>query len=594
MKAIMVMFDSLNRRFLPPYGAAEIHAPNFTRLAERSVTFENCYAGSMPCMPARRELHTGRYNFLHRSWGPLEPFDDSMPEMHSSSGVYTHLSTDHQHYWEDGGATYHHRYDSFEFFRGQEGDPWKGHVADPVAPPTLKVMQAKQRRQDWVNRSYLADEADHPQTGTFDAGIDFLRTNHGEDNWFLQIETFDPHEPFFSHDRYKQLHPHEYDGPHFDWPDYMQVLETPEQVAHVRAEYSALLSMCDRSLGRVLDAMDEHDLWDDTMLIVNTDHGFLLGEHGWWGKSVQPYYDETIHTPLFVWDPRSKVAGQRRESLVQTIDLAPTLLDLFGVDATADMLGRSLHNVIVEDAPVRDAALFGNFGGHVSVTDGRYVYMRSCASPQNQPLTEHTLMPTHMRGRFSPAELRHAELVAPLSFTKGCPVLTVNGGTMTNPYAFGTLLYDLHSDPEQCSPLFDEELEMRMATLLVDHLRQADAPAGQYERLGLPRLGPVTSEHLLANAQRPHVELSLQPPPNPDEYPRGPLSVHTPLRELLSDPDAAAAVSNYLPGVESGPMITIAGEMSLLQIAALAIGMLPQARLRSLATDLSTLALTRA
>ena len=76
MKAIMVMFDSLNRRMLPPYGCDWVHAPNFQRLAERSVTFENCYAGSMACMPARRELHTGRYNFLHRSWGPLEPFDE--------------------------------------------------------------------------------------------------------------------------------------------------------------------------------------------------------------------------------------------------------------------------------------------------------------------------------------------------------------------------------------------------------------------------------------------------------------------------------------------------------------------------------------
>ena len=81
IRAIMVMFDSLNRRMLPPYGCDWTHAPNFARLAQRTVTFDNCYVGSMPCMPARRELHTGRYNFLHRSWGPMEPFDDSMPEI---------------------------------------------------------------------------------------------------------------------------------------------------------------------------------------------------------------------------------------------------------------------------------------------------------------------------------------------------------------------------------------------------------------------------------------------------------------------------------------------------------------------------------
>jgi hypothetical protein len=58
VKAIMVMFDSLNRRMLPPYGCDWTHAPNFSRLAERAVTFDNAWARSMPCMPARREIHT--------------------------------------------------------------------------------------------------------------------------------------------------------------------------------------------------------------------------------------------------------------------------------------------------------------------------------------------------------------------------------------------------------------------------------------------------------------------------------------------------------------------------------------------------------
>ena len=125
MKAILLLFDSLNRHCLEPYGCDWTHTPNFRRLAERSVRFDRCYAGSLPCMPARRELHTGRYNFLHRSWGPVEPYDDSMPELLKKNGVYTHLISDHQHYWEDGGATYHTRYSSWECVRGQEGDNWQ-------------------------------------------------------------------------------------------------------------------------------------------------------------------------------------------------------------------------------------------------------------------------------------------------------------------------------------------------------------------------------------------------------------------------------------------------------------------------------------
>jgi len=77
-RCVVVMYDTLCRHFIPTYGNEWVKAPNFERLAKRSVQFNNFYVGSMPCMPARREMHTGRYNFLHRSWGPLEPFDDRL------------------------------------------------------------------------------------------------------------------------------------------------------------------------------------------------------------------------------------------------------------------------------------------------------------------------------------------------------------------------------------------------------------------------------------------------------------------------------------------------------------------------------------
>ncbi|KIF73065.1 sulfatase, partial [Streptomyces sp. 150FB] len=243
MRAIMVMFDTLNRRFLPPYGAEGIHAPHFERLGGLTAVFDNAYAGSMPCMPARREIHTGRHNFLHRSWGPLEPYDDSVPEILSRAGVYTHLVTDHQHYWEDGGATYHNRYDSYEFFRGQEGDKWKGHVADPVLPSSLGWRSDAGRRQDWINRQYMATEDLHSQTLTVDAGLEFLGTNAAEDRWFLQIECFDPHEPFFTYDEHRSHYLHdrlegEADGPELgDWPDYRRVTEKEADVRRLRAEY---------------------------------------------------------------------------------------------------------------------------------------------------------------------------------------------------------------------------------------------------------------------------------------------------------------------------------------------------------------------
>ena len=179
MKAIMVMFDSLNRHMLSPYGCDWTRTENFERLAQRTVVFDNCWVGSMPCMPARRELHTGRYNFLHRSWGPLEPFDDSMPQILKDAGIHTHLVSDHYHYWEDGGATYHQRYTTWECVRGQEGDNWQPLVGFKKVPESTRNVCGEPEDnwvgQDFANRTVMTEIQDQPQSRTFQKGWNFWR-----------------------------------------------------------------------------------------------------------------------------------------------------------------------------------------------------------------------------------------------------------------------------------------------------------------------------------------------------------------------------------------------------------------------------------
>lgn len=491
MKAIMVMFDSLNRRYLEPYGAVQTITPNFKRLAERTVQFDNHYTGSLPCMPARREMHTGRYNFLHRSWGPIEPYDDSVPEILKKNGIHSHLVSDHQHYWEDGGATYHTRYKTWENIRGQEGDFWKGY-AGPVSDDDENLihftgMRGELYRQDLINRSYVRCIHDHPQTKTFNAGLEFIETNHSFDNWFLQIECFDPHEPFFSDEKYHQLYPHNYDGLRFDWPDYAAVTQTPEEVEEARYNYKALVSMCDESLGRVLDMMDKYDLWKDTLLIVNTDHGYILGEHCYWAKNYMPFYEEIVNIPLFIWDPVSRLQGIRKKQLVQTIDIAASLLDFFQIEKPSDMQGESILKVIRNDEEIRRSALFGIHGGHVCCTDGRYVLMKAPVSPENQPLFEYTLSPAHSTSFFNRFELENAALSAPFSFTKNYPLLKCPTECGIHAYDFGDLLFDLENDYAQEHPLDAPALFDKMCRLMVSMMKDNDAPKEQYARLGLEK-----------------------------------------------------------------------------------------------------------
>ena len=495
MKAVMVMFDSLNRRMLPNYGCTWTKAENFARLGEKAAVFDNCYVGSLPCMPARRELHTGRYGFLHRSWGPLEPFDNSMPEILKNRGVYTHLVSDHYHYWEDGGATYHSRYSSWDAIRGQEGDTWDGYAGEVDVPEHVPTMREFTHPEwwehNWKNRERIRREDAWPQDRTFDAGLAFLEANKGVDNWFLQIETFDPHEPFDSPDAFRALYQDDYDGPHFDWPPYAPVSEGEEIVEHTRKRYAALLSMCDRNLGRVIDFFDQNDLWKDTLLIVNTDHGFMLGEKDWWAKSVMPCYNELANTPFFVWDPRSAKSGVRRQSLVQTIDIAPTLLDFFGAPIPPEMQGKPLRETVESDKPIREAGLFGFHGSFVNVTDGRHVFMKASESLSNTPLYEYTLMPTHQQGFFTPDELKKIEITGPLLFTRGCQLMkleTANrlaNATFCNSFQYGDLLWDLEQDPEQTTPSQDEAAREKMMAHLLRLLKESDAGEEQYQRLGL-------------------------------------------------------------------------------------------------------------
>lgn len=502
LKAIMVMFDSLNREMLSCYGCDWTHTPNFARLAERTAVFDNCYVGSMPCIPARRELHTGRYNFLHRYWGPLEPFDDSMPEILRDNGVTSHLVTDHQHYWEDGGATYHYRYSSFEFVRGQEGDPCRQIVDfEPNLDNGYSVPNVRNRseRYDQMNRLDITEET-MPQTLTFNKGLRFLEENHQADNWFLQLETFDPHEPFHSTERWRELFPAN-TGKRVNWPPYDPASEDEKTIEMVRYDYAALLAMCDYNLGRILDMMDEHNLWEDTMLIVNTDHGFLLGEHGWWAKAIMPLYNEIAHTPLFIWDPRSRKTGHR-QALVQTIDLAPTILNFFGLGATPDMQGHDLYETIADDKKVRDYALYGFHGQHVNITDGNYVFMKAPATPENQPLYEYTLMPTHMWNRFGVEELQDIQLQEPFSFTKGCRTMKIRSDEGKSFYRYGNKLFHIETDPRQLQELNDFALQAEYANVIIDLMQENDSPAEQFERLGLPLNRPVTAEDMEKEQER--------------------------------------------------------------------------------------------
>jgi len=433
-----------------------------------------------------------------------------MPSILDRNGVHSHKVTDHHHYWEDGGATYHQRYTTFDLVRGQEGDKWIGDVeklrdASFGAERWPEHQRLPFQKQDNINREHMGKTELQPQYKTFSLGLEFIERNVDADRWYLQIETFDPHEPFFTHKEFQDLYPHEYDGPEFDWPPYREIREDEQTVEHIRYMYASLVSFCDQQLGRVLDIFDEYNLWEDTMLLVNTDHGFLMGEHDWWAKVVTPFFQEIAHIPFWAYDPRlPESVDQMRTSLTQTIDLAPTILDYFDIAIPKDVQGESLTSRMVSDESTREALLYGVMGGQVNVTDGQYVYMRGHVTEDNSPLYDYTLMPTHMRSLFSTRELQQWDKFSGFSFLKGCEVMQIPTRTPKaslsdeNPFGRGkraTLLFDVLADPGQTAPLDNPDIESRMIRLMLVEMARNECPDEQYERLGLPKPNRIGEGH---------------------------------------------------------------------------------------------------
>ena len=509
MKVLFVILDTLRRDYLETYHGQphgfRVHTPNISWLAERSIVCDNHWVGSLPCMPARREFMTGRHNFLERGWGPLEPFDDVLPEQLRQARptrIFSHLITDHWHYFYLGGEGHNNSFDTWQFERGQEGDFWISRVDLPALPEALGTLKA--RPQNALNR--LAQREEHEFSGPrcVEQCARWLEDNKSSDNWFVQLELFDPHEPFYVVQEYLDLYGDTWDGPIYDWPEYGVCRDDPAAIEHIRKCYAALLTMTDRWLGKIWDKLDELDAWRDTMVVLTTDHGTMLGEHEYWMKNQMPVYHEIARIPLIVHLPGSRRAGTRVSTLTQTTDLMPTFLDYANAPVPPHLHGVSLRPALEANQPVHDSLIFGYFGMALNATDGRHTYFRNPVAPSTT-VYAYTAMPVQLRAFMSREDLAQAEMGRFLGHTYNIPVYKVpqgrglQGGKIpigpphrhegyldeAGAYHPHHELFDLQTDPAQERPLPDPGLEERFQELIRRHLERVAAPPEQFARLGL-------------------------------------------------------------------------------------------------------------
>jgi arylsulfatase A-like enzyme len=506
MNVLVVSIDSLRRDLLDTYGgdfAIEVATPNLDRFAERAAVFDTHYAGSLPCMPARREWLTGTQEFLWRPWGPVEPFDDTVPELVRQKGGVTQLFTDHYHYFQHGSHGYYESFNGFDVVRGHEFDAYRTtpqqpdealleRTGDPETDPpdSVQYLSRPQYARNVSDFDEL-DERDFFAPRVFSNTADWLAEASEWDQWFCFVDSFDVHEPFHAPEPYASMYIDEdpTDPELTNWPFYGPVDEGQSELsdreqAFVRAQYAGKVTMVDRWFGRVLDALDREGYWEDTTVIVTSDHGFMLGDHGWMGKNLPPVYDVIAHTPLMVWQPDSPKTGERVEALSSAVDLYGTMLDAAGVDAPDHRHSRSLQPVLDGETEAhRDWALYGYWGSAVNVTDGAYTYHQPCDGEIDTDCYSTTMM--NPNSWFTPREGKtDAEAGAFLPYTD-TPVWRFAGSSFEQ--LDGPMLFDVAADSEQESNLVESEGSTtdRMRKLMEEALGSLDCPDHQYERLGL-------------------------------------------------------------------------------------------------------------
>jgi arylsulfatase A-like enzyme len=346
------------------------------------------------------------------------------------------------------------------------------------------------RRAYWVNREFRNPEReeDYPTPQCFLQAIDFLEHNHSDDNWHLHLEVFDPHEPFDCPQKYLDMYNDTWDRYFYTWPVYgpVESEDDAEAIAHIRKCYAGSLTMADYWLGRLFGKMDELGLWQDTTVIFTTDHGHLLGEHGYWAKNYMMDYTELARIPLIISSPEC-TPGNRVQALTATIDLMPTCLELYGLDAPEHVHGKSLRELVRSasnpEAQHHDAVLYGYFGKDINLADGRYTY---CRQPQaDAPVYHYTAMPRAFHDFIDRPTLAAAECGVFLKHTHGIPHFKIKRPSQRHKDApdFNPI-YDLETDPRQGQPIHDDALEAQLADKMQELLQRYDAPECQFTRCG--------------------------------------------------------------------------------------------------------------
>lgn len=404
MKVIYMIADTFRRDHLGIYGNDWIRTPNLDKFASKSALFENAYIGSFPTVPNRRDtlLGHGDIGLPFNRWKPLERNETTLPERLAEKGIPSMLITDTQNNVTRNINLYK-GYTAWYLNRGQEADPYWLDDNVPLewpVPHELIRYKAETWHQVLINRAHRKVETDWFAPGTYSTAIKWLERNYERENFFLWIDTFDPHEPWDPPQYYIDMYDPEYTGRVFEAPTYglrKMMGITDQEIQHIRARYAGEVTMVDTWVGRLLDTIEHLGIMDETMVVFTSDHGTLfdtLGDNGLLckpntvgadgmlmsaGRPIKepiryfPIFQNIARIPLIMHIPGMD-EGKRIEGIVQPWDMTATVLDAFDIPKPSELIGESLLPIICEEKKrIRDTAICGTNMLAQAMT-GRWIY----------------------------------------------------------------------------------------------------------------------------------------------------------------------------------------------------------------------------
>ena len=390
---LFIVIDQLRADCVFGNLAQHLDLPNITALSANAVSFQRHYSVVNPCGPSRASLLTGQYSMNHRSVRNGTPMRHETPniatEMRKAGYSpmlfgYTDTPPDPRVHHGDDPALRNHEYPMAGFqevveMQFQKSLPWRSHLInkgytfdshDDVYRPRKQADSAPK-----INDPAMYQAQDSDTAFLTDRFLATMPAYQNE-NWFAHLTYIRPHPPLVAPAPFNNMYapdqiplPHRHADPSDEianhaffeptitnnpvadnvigFPD---LEPTDENIQALRSIYFGLITEVDHHIGRIITFLKDTGQYDNTLIVVTSDHGEMLGDRHVWGKLT--VHDAAFHTPLIIRRPgNAGQAGKVVSQLVETIDIMPTILEWVGRQVPNSVDGRSLLPLLRGEAP---------------------------------------------------------------------------------------------------------------------------------------------------------------------------------------------------------------------------------------------------